>query len=282
MAPSLSMSQCHLYAQKLNNSAALCIEIGHYDRAIFSLTKALRLSRVQSDESMMIGSSCDQYSIDGCISYSEITCPVSGVSNHSLSNDLTGSGYIYQRPIRVPPECIIENHNMGRTLFLIITFNLAMAHHLGAMVATSRTSCESDCEDRTAPNPLQTNNKIKKALQLYEISHSWHSRITSEQTSDESGASQTFGVSSIRFRMILSNNMSHIYRLGSNNTKHRQCLEHLLSTVMIAVDYKTRTNTNNNATTETLHNTDLRSSNLEGFLMNASKLFVEEHCAEAA
>jgi hypothetical protein len=36
--------QCHLYAQKLNNRAALCIEIGHYDRAIASLAKALRLS----------------------------------------------------------------------------------------------------------------------------------------------------------------------------------------------------------------------------------------------
>jgi len=34
----------HLYAQKLNNSAAKCIEVGLYDRAISSLSKALKLS----------------------------------------------------------------------------------------------------------------------------------------------------------------------------------------------------------------------------------------------
>lgn len=42
--PSSSTCQLyHLYAQQLNNSAALCIEIGHYERAISSLKRALLL-----------------------------------------------------------------------------------------------------------------------------------------------------------------------------------------------------------------------------------------------
>jgi len=41
----------HLYAQKLNNSAAICIDIGLYDRAISSLSKALKLSEQQDEES---------------------------------------------------------------------------------------------------------------------------------------------------------------------------------------------------------------------------------------
>eukprot|EP00751_Fragilariopsis_kerguelensis_P007966 CAMPEP_0170799246 /NCGR_PEP_ID=MMETSP0733-20121128/26910_1 /TAXON_ID=186038 /ORGANISM="Fragilariopsis kerguelensis, Strain L26-C5" /LENGTH=238 /DNA_ID=CAMNT_0011150899 /DNA_START=487 /DNA_END=1199 /DNA_ORIENTATION=+ len=40
----------HLYAQKLNNSAAICIEIGLYDRAISSLSKALKLSEQEVEE----------------------------------------------------------------------------------------------------------------------------------------------------------------------------------------------------------------------------------------
>merc|ERR1712238_386986 len=39
----------HLYAQKLNNSAASCIDIGQYDRAISSLSKALKLSEQEEE-----------------------------------------------------------------------------------------------------------------------------------------------------------------------------------------------------------------------------------------
>jgi len=276
MVSTLSMSHCHMYAQKLNNSAALCIEIGHYDRAILSLTKALRLSRKHSDGSLMGGCSCHQCSLDGCIAYSEITPPVANVST-TIGRDM-GCGYVYQRPIQIPPLPILENHNMGRTLFLIVTFNLAMAYHLSAMATTS---CTEACEDHTS-KLRRSGNKIKKALQLYEVSHNWHSRINSRRTSHECDASQTTGVSSIRFRIILSNNLSHIHRLGSNYTKQRQCLEHLLSTIMIAVEYKTRTSNDNDAPTEVSRNGELCTKNLEGFLMNASRLFLQENCAEAA
>ncbi|OEU07244.1 hypothetical protein FRACYDRAFT_251297 [Fragilariopsis cylindrus CCMP1102] len=86
--------QCHLYAQKLNNRAALCIEIGHYDRAIASLAKALRLSagnnhsssdqhqhqrqhphqeeeRQQYQHRPQPVCRCNYCSLDGCIAYSE-------------------------------------------------------------------------------------------------------------------------------------------------------------------------------------------------------------------
>lgn len=281
----LSMNQCHLYAQKLNNSAALCIEIGHYDRAIFSLTKALRLSRGQTDESMLCGCSCYHCSLEGCINYSENSPQIAKHANGPIGKDMS-CGYVYQQPIRVPPQPIQENHNMGRTLFLIVTFNLAMAHHLSAMSTSAAmpTACTLAMEERT-PNQAQScGNKIKKALQLYEVCHTWYTRMTSRPTRHDCNTSHPTGVSSIRFRMILSNNMSHIHRLGSNCAKQRQCLEHLLSAVMVAVEYKTRTSNHNNtaANPEPSHNGDLCTTNLEGFLMNASRLFLQENCAEAA
>ena len=44
-----SLEKANLYAQKLNNSAAFCIEIGEFDRAISSLGKALQLSELHKD-----------------------------------------------------------------------------------------------------------------------------------------------------------------------------------------------------------------------------------------
>mmetsp|Transcript_16934 Transcript_16934/g.34850 ORF Transcript_16934/g.34850 Transcript_16934/m.34850 type:complete len:185 (+) Transcript_16934:111-665(+) len=156
MLSSLSMSECHRFAQKLNNSAALCIEIGHYDRAIFSLTKALRLSRQQSDESLVSGCACHQCSLDGCIAYSENSSPAAKLAVNPVCKDF-GCGFVYRRPIRVPPMTIRENHGMGRTLFLIITFNLAMAHHLDAMGIMSDEKKMREQEKQLTKSQCQCN-----------------------------------------------------------------------------------------------------------------------------
>jgi tetratricopeptide (TPR) repeat protein len=282
MAPSsFSLNRCHLYAQKLNNSAALCIEIGQYDRAILSLTKALRLSREQSDESLLVTCSCQDCSLDGCIAYSESTrCPVVNAN----ANVRCSSAYVYQRPIQIPPLPTLENHNMGRRLFFIVTFNLALAHHLGAMAANSSTTNSTSTSStilRQKRPQTSTSNKIKKAIQLYELSRNWHSRIVSTTCNGHGHECECDAISSISFQMILSNNLSHIHRLGSNYTEHKQCLEHLLSTVMVAVEYKTRTNNSSSSSSNNNYGV-LCTTNLEGFLMNASQLFLQEHCAEAA
>lgn len=45
MIPSPSAKLVYSWVQKMNNSAALCLEIGQYDRAITSLAKSLQMSR---------------------------------------------------------------------------------------------------------------------------------------------------------------------------------------------------------------------------------------------
>ena len=293
----LSMNQCHLYAQKLNNSAALCIEIGQYDRAVLSLTKALRLSREQTDESMICTCRCRDCSLDGCIAYSECNPPVSKISQQGSSGCCS---FVYRRPIRVPPQPILESHNMGRSLFLVITFNLGLAHHLSAMVTSQMTNPIISSEeittnepqeqrDQEQPKPRNDTKLIKKALQLYELSNNWHSRITASRPLTVYDCDATGGVSSIRFRMILSNNMSHAHSLSSNDTKYRQCLENLLSTVMVAVEYRARTKHNSGSLGDDSESSSsssdedlLSTTNVEGFLMNASRLFLNGMCADAA
>jgi len=63
--------QVNLYAQKLNNSAAFCIEIGQYDRATVSLAKALRLLDLHKDHELEDACQCQDCTIEGCISYSQ-------------------------------------------------------------------------------------------------------------------------------------------------------------------------------------------------------------------
>lgn len=302
--PSLSMNQCHLYAQKLNNSAALCIEIGQYARAIFSLTKALKLSRAQSDESMLCSCRCKHCTMDGCISYTENSPPMHKIKRQSpaantLLCDSNSCGYVYRKPIRIPPEPIEDNHNMGRTLFLIITFNLGLAHHLGAITTPTKGQVTTSEDNSRGPQPTNdSNNKmIRKALQLYEISDNWHSRIVaSRPPADQDCETAASGIQSIRFRMILANNLSHIHHMFSNHAEQQIFLEHLLSTVMVAVEYQTRANRNSSSDSSSNSNNNEEDSesvlrqekdlcttrNLEGFLMNASHLFLCRHCADAA
>jgi hypothetical protein len=422
--------QCHLYAQKLNNRAALCIEIGHYDRAIASLAKALRLSssagnnnnsnnsdqhqhqhqQYQHQEHVQVVQPvchCNCCSLDGCIAYSEsisateeltqqmamknITTRSSSTSTgtgtdcsstssflsqhnksflsqqqqqqHNNNNDnnndsnsdldynsllsddtIYGCGYIYRRPIRITSRTIQEGHNMGSTLFLIITFNLALAHHLSAVSAAVNNGSNSNSNTTTTTTTTTTNanekSKIKKTLQLYEISNKWHIQssnchiyndgdddsgyynksrmMTQEQQQQQhqhqqqwnkeysSSSSSLEGedastVSSIRFNMIICNNLSHIHCLVSNHSKHRQCLEHLLSQVMVALEYKTRTPPSSNSSRR--HQQQQQQQHygydygygygaaaedytllmdLDGFLQSASSLILQEKCAKAA
>merc|ERR1712130_1032841 len=61
---------------------------------------------------------------------------------------------LHRKPILIPKQSIHEGHNMGRTLFLILTFNLALANHLKALKKTS---------DPT----------ISITIQFYEVANNW-------------------------------------------------------------------------------------------------------------
>ena len=116
------ISELHLYTQRLNNSAALCIEIGRFDRAIISLEKALqllKLSKLQlhhrtndninndndkgkeveeeddaaflllSDKDCNDYCQCHQCSKDGCIIYSETTSPKISDAHYANNSSLS-------------------------------------------------------------------------------------------------------------------------------------------------------------------------------------------------
>merc|ERR1712137_1485789 len=160
---------------------------------------------------------------------------------------------------------------MGSVLFLIILFNLALAHHLKASSTTAMSSSPADSKGMA--------KAIQKSLMLYQLVLEYWSKLQLRMEESTDASSMTIGnktnhYSSIWFRMILHNNLCQIYQWTQKPAKATKCLQDLLSTVMVATDQSIlhgRGNLPKGFVTD-----------MEGFLANASALTFHERCAKAA
>ena len=292
----------HLYAQKLNNAAASCIDSGQHDKAVFFLVKALRLSPTTKTYSADQDDirACPSYCLlDECIGYSEeraslhqyaerdpkcgpetkkqkietktrCAAPLEGFSVSEDVNEADGSiGYTHKRPILVTPTIINEGRIMGPTLSLIITFNLALASHLKLIEAVAS-------EDGRTCKSIATREMIGKVLRLYELAYQWEGNFCQRQhgsndetntcscnekqeirkqkhhqdattstslprqndSESDSTTNRDETYSSLRFDMIVCNNLSQIHRMAQNHAKEEKCLQHLLSILMFVIDWQ--------------------------------------------
>lgn len=187
--------------------------------------------------------------------YKRKNCHLKRLAPTSLTED-SNLGYTYHNPIRVP-KC----HRMiGSTCFFIIMYNLALATHLKAL---------NDNDDRAS--------QIDRALKLYELIFEFWSRIQGDCNVERENDTAT---SSLRFVMILFNNMSQLYKMVDNPAKQKKCLELLLSTVMVCVEWNTRaTALNSNGGNTTNDSWISFQQSIEGFLTNAMP---PQQCAHAA
>lgn len=338
--------------------AALCIETGHYERSISCLMEALQLSDhenvyhlhgVSFQKPVMeyhryyktYACQCKHCSLEECILFSERTpfhtpqstdMEVDIVDNDDVTS-IDGGGYIHRRPIRITPQSTQEHHYMGVTLSLIITFNLALAHHLSALqtFGWSNTRRKDNAMFATTNVVHETSRKssackktFQNILDLYELAYRWqleleddrHRKETMRQEYQPDHANMFWNdfhdsssllelnaspVSSLRFNMVISNNLSQIHRLVQNHSKHQRCLEHLLATVMFVVvtDGATQQHWNssssssssstNTPTVSSLHHQQQQQQqtnhpymNFEGFLQNATPLILLSTCAATA
>jgi len=189
----------HLQAQRLNNTAATCIEHGHtthYEKAITILTKALRICEKEQDQEDDVYAvcACHYCSIDGCIDIND--------DDNDITEGNDDGTTIYQNPVYV-----YEGHNMASSLIHIISFNLAIAHHLTAK--TMATTNENENENSNNENDKES--FINKSLQLYELAY-------------ECNLSNTC---SVRFDTIIRNNLSHLYRSQEQTTEEQEQQETL-------------------------------------------------------
>lgn len=301
----------YLLAQQLNNSAARCIEIGHYGRAMASLKKALEINK-KSKKAMYHYekiSTCYPCTLDGCIAYSEknrsaINCsssndeepttkkrrleetngkrnifwrpPSESITTTTMTTrEDSDDDYIYGQPIRVD----LEAGDMGGTLFLIIIFNLALAHHLQAL---------GKYHLQALGKTRKRDTIVQKTLQLYQLTHECYLKLLGNDNKEASEVSSISSlvscssVASFRFNMILQNNISQLHRLVDDQSKYDRCRQHLLSSVMVVLDYKTRVKTDNDDNSTNTWN-DPRAMEIEGFLTNTASLILgDTQCAQAA
>jgi hypothetical protein len=112
--------------QKMNNDSASLIVNGRYEKAIRKLGKALEVLQSVDDITM------NHYHSSTCTCWD---CSLKGCIEYSSTNKVEG---FHRKPIFIPKHVIRENHCMGTRLFLILTFNLALAHHLNMLNQKSK------------------------------------------------------------------------------------------------------------------------------------------------
>jgi hypothetical protein len=189
----------HVYAQRLNNIAASCIDSGQYDKAVAFLVKAMVLSPTDTNTISSVVApdicTCFHCSLDECIVYSgeragkglgaephyHINCSSGACcdseskkrkidaryvakrtfSANNNEDDNETIGFTHRTPILITPKIINEGHMMGPTLSLIVTFNLALANHL-KLISKPITISNTTVRER-----------LGKVLRLYELAYKW-------------------------------------------------------------------------------------------------------------
>jgi len=298
----------HVFAQRLNNSASLCIEVGQFDRAIMSLQRALQISkRIMNNTSEHKVADQKPYqpiTLDDCIEFSDAnslysnattsrpkcnattnTCGLTDIVYSMMDANVASNGnkrrrsqistlepnttaspidlvhrntghndyYVFTRPIRVPRR----DEQVGSVLFLAILFNLALAHHLKAT------------NMRIPSLSMNRAKSTQKALMLYQLILDYWSKLQQREGQNSND------FCSIRFRMILHNNLGQIYNWTQNPIKEEECLQDLLSSVMVVTAQFKQHNCS------TFGGIGFK-RDLEGFLTNTEVLNSVERCAQAA
>ncbi len=238
----------------LSNNGARRIEYGEYDKAISVLLEALEMTNQHEQPSRLGDSSkkdafVEQCTLDKCILYSERYHHKSISSPHFNDED----GYIYFQPI------LVSSDDMGEGLVFVVLFNLALAHHLQAVASHHKQA--------------KRENLVEKARLLYEFAYNWYRTLHCEDDlqHDSSSLLPHYSDASIRFVLIIQNNICQLSRLVDNHQTYEVYKQHLLSSVMTVIKHNTRIE----------RQTIL--SNMGGFLNNITSLVLgEKACAEAA
>jgi len=90
---------------------------------------------------------------------------------------------------------------------------------------------------------------------------------------------RSFG--SLRFTMIVSNNLGEIHRLAGNKQKHTMCLHHLLSAIMYMVD-SNNLNLVGSGGGSSCMDSNSQDEVMDGFYENIIPIILNDICAKTA
>jgi hypothetical protein len=210
---------------KLNNHAVAEIGANDFDKAISTLTKALkRIQLVIMSGDVMITDTADtadaamamstdgedmdgRYNSSRALCFEFLTCGSSSFLT-SVENGRISPRSMFRDPIHLSStvfDCEIEQ---CEKLSCVIIYNLALAHHLRAMEEQNETSRQSH---------------LHKALTLYEHAHQI---LVSE---DEIHVS-------LLHSMAIACNLGHVHHMTGNEPASQVYFQHLLSAILYVVD----------------------------------------------
>eukprot|EP00536_Pseudo-nitzschia_multiseries_P014066 jgi/Psemu1/213651/e_gw1.652.14.1 len=178
--------------------------------------------------------------------------------HRSLLEKHQDEGFVYYEALRVSQRSIDEGHYMGVTLPTIVLFNIAIANHLHAMSLPKRTFAEA----------YAAWSILQQASKLYQLAYELQTKNAVREQVDGCDGNWKGGLVSLRFMMLVTNNLGEIHRLAGNTTKQEMCLQHLWS-AMIYMFYN-------------CDRVILTRDEEEGFFYNLSPLVTPQHCAPSA
>lgn len=185
-------------------------------------------------------------------------------------------------------------------------------------MTTSGVSSSGNEATTLSATPTTTSKQAQPSSNNNEVIPS--TNTTSSSTSTSTNSSSYCTSKSLRFDMIVCNNLSQIHKMANNALKQKKCLEHLLSIILFVVDWQressglhhyqeteapprrrrrlesTASSSNNNNSIDRCedqedendalivqkHRSSPEYMDLDGFLYNVAPLILKEQCANAA
>jgi len=140
-----------------------------------------------------------------------------------------------------------------------MTYNLALVHQLSAIRTTTTTTSYVD---------RNRNFLLQQAMDMYEVAYKL-------QLEEHRGDNR-----STEFVLMILSNMADIHLVLGNQSKRKQCLEHILSTVMQLVDIANRNSDYNIDPRNKQYNPNMM--NLDRYIQRIVPLLLQRNCADAA
>jgi hypothetical protein len=193
--------EAEYFVQYLNNEGCLEIETNQYERAERYLYRAVEFFESLTDR----GYQRKQCSCRSCRQLFCLDKDETKKSIHPQSSE--GDYFLHREPIKIKDTCL--GHATGDTLYLILSMNLALVHHLRAL----------DIDNSKAQMA-----QFRRAFGFYQTAMG---EIT--KTPQDPGYLQVV--------MGIANNLGEIHRVTGNESKWTMCMEHLLSTIMLYMYY---------------------------------------------
>lgn len=276
------VSNPYARAQELNENAAAFASIGHYDRAITELTRALEVwKRCRTEDDAVYICVCPRCnSQEGCCSMqtdekeiSDSTITSSSATTTSAKNELLFQdntsvssttedinpigfehGYMHQEMIRIPCREHFDFQNVSSGVALIIIFNLAIVHHRNAL----RHNCKS---------------KMAKTLRLYQLVNECLNNFCLDTHQACCSKASAFDMGTM-IQMVLANNLGHLHSCLGNSPMRNHCAEQLIPILMCVIDDRVLRNSQSEMIGE--------QEGLEGFVQTICPLVLTSQCADAA